>query len=199
MSPTPRALEQLLKEFSSLPGIGPKTAERLVYYLLKKPKNSLLEFANSLTKVHSEIITCSNCFRFADQNPCQICADKKRDKHILCVVAASQNIPVLEKTQAFNGLYHVLGGVISPLEGISPEQIHIKELIDRLKNNGIKEVILALNPDIDGETTSLYLSQLIKPLKIKVTRLARGLPMGADLEYADEITLENALKERREL
>ncbi len=199
MSSTPRALEQLLKEFSSLPGIGPKTAERLVYYLLKKPKKNLLQFADSLIRVHSEITTCSICYRFADQNPCPICSDKKRDNHLLCVVAASQSIPILEKTQAFNGLYHVLSGVISPLEGITPEQIHVKELINRLKNNGVTEVILALNPDIDGETTSLYLSQLIKPLNIKVTRLARGLPMGADLEYADEITLENALKERREL
>ncbi|MBU1038775.1 recombination mediator RecR [Patescibacteria group bacterium] len=199
MSPTPHALEQLLKEFSQLPGIGPKTAERLVYYLLKKPKNNLLNFAASLKKVHAEVGTCSVCFRFADQNPCQICTDSKRDHHIICVVAASQNIPALEKTHAFHGLYHVLGGLINPLEGITPDQIRFKELINRLKTNGVQEVILALNPDINGETTNLYLSQMIKPLKIKVTRLARGLPMGADLEYADEITLENALKERREL
>jgi len=199
MSPTPRALEQLLKQFTQLPGIGPKTAERLVYYLLKQPKEKLTIFAQALAEVHKEVLTCSICFCFADQNPCSLCRDNKRDKTILCVVAESQNIPVLEKTNAFNGLYHVLGGVINPLEGITPEQLKIKELLNRLKTNGITEVILALNPDINGETTSLYLSQLIKPLGIKLTRLARGLPMGADLEYADEITLESALNDRREL
>lgn len=199
MSPIPRSLENLIREFTKLPGIGPKTAERLVYFLLKQPKDTLSDFAEALTHVKDEVVTCSLCYRLAEQDPCVICHDKNRDKTLLCVVAESQNIAVLEKTQAFNGLYHVLGGVISPLEGITPDQLKIKQLENRLKSNGVKEVILALNPDLEGETTSLYLSKLIKPLNIKVTRLARGLPMGADLEYADEVTLENAILGRREV
>jgi len=199
MSPTPKTLERLLQEFTRLPGIGPKTAERLVYYLLKQPKVTLEDFAQSLLQVKNDIVTCQNCFRFTNQSPCPICTDSSRNKNLLCVVAESQNIPVLEKTNAFRGLYHVLGGLISPLDGITPDQLKIKELETKLKANGIKEVILALNPDLDGETTSLYLAKIIKPLNIKVTRLARGLPMGADLEYADEITLENALTERKEI
>ncbi|MBI5733376.1 MAG: recombination protein RecR [Candidatus Kerfeldbacteria bacterium] len=199
MSPTPHALDRLIQEFTKLPGIGPKTAERLVYYLLKQPKENLSLLAESLNQVKTEVTVCSRCYRFSDQNPCLICADKKRDHSLICVVAESQNIPVIEKTNAFNGLYHVLGGLISPLEGTTPDKLHISELEARLKANGVKEVILALNPDVDGETTSLYLSQLIKPQGIKVTKLARGLPMGADLEYADEITLESALTGRREL
>lgn len=199
MSPTPRALERLIREFTKLPGIGPKTAERLVYYLLKQPKEELVNMAEGLRQVKDEVVNCSQCFRFSDQNPCPICSNNKRDKSILCVVAESQNIPVIEKTGAFTGVYHVLGGLISPLEGITPDKLKIAELEKRLKNNGVKEVILALNPDLDGETTSLYLAKLIKSLNIKVTRLARGLPMGADLEYADEITLESAIIGRREV
>ena len=199
MSPTPRALEKLIQEFTKLPGIGPKTAERLVYYLLKQPKTELELLADILLQVKKDVTTCQNCFRFTDQNPCLLCADKKRDRHLLCVVAESQNIPIIEKTGAFAGLYHVLGGLISPLEGTTPDKLRINELMVKLKNNGFKEVILALNPDLDGETTSLYLSQLIKPLDVKLTRLARGLPMGANLEYADEVTLENAIIGRSEL
>lgn len=199
MSPTPHALEQLIREFTKLPGIGPKTAERLVYYLLKQPKEELVSMADSLRQAKDEVVICRQCFRFADQDPCPICADKRRDKSLLCVVAESQNIPVIEKTGAFAGHYHVLGGLISPLEGITPDKLKIDELEQRLKTNGVKEVILALNPDLDGETTSLYLAKLIKPIGIKVTRLARGLPMGADLEYADEVTLENAILGRKEI
>jgi recombination protein RecR len=199
MSPTPRALERLLQEFTKLPGIGPKTAERLVYYLLKQPKSELEAMAESLAQVKDEVLNCTSCFRFTDQNPCSICTDSRRDKNLLCVVAESQNIPVIEKTNAFHGLYHVLGGVVSPLSGITPDKLKIKELEARLKANGVKEVILALNPDLDGETTALYLAKIIKPLSIKVTRLARGLPVGADLEYADEVTLENAITGRREV
>jgi recombination protein RecR len=199
MSPTPRALERLLQEFTKLPGIGPKTAERLVYYLLKQPKSELEAMAESLAQVKDEVLNCTSCFRFTDQNPCSICTDSRRDKNLLCVVAESQNIPVLEKTNAFHGLYHVLGGVVSPLSGITPDKLKIKELEARLKANGVKEVILALNPDLDGETTALYLAKIIKPLNIEVTRLARGLPVGADLEYADEVTLENAITGRREV
>ena len=189
----------MLHEFTKLPGIGPKTAERLVYHLLKQPKEALTAFGESLALVKDEVVTCSQCFRFTDQNPCSICADRQRDSHIICVVAESQNIPVLEKTNVFHGLYHVLGGVVSPLEGVTPKELKCTELEQRLKANGVTEVILAFNPDLDGETTSLYLAKIIKPLGIKVTRLARGLPMGADLEYADEVTLESAITERREV
>ncbi|MDZ4230102.1 MAG: recombination mediator RecR, partial [Candidatus Veblenbacteria bacterium] len=190
---------RLIQEFTRLPGIGPKTAERLVYYLLKQPKEVLSAFAQSLEQAKDEVTTCAQCYRFSDQSPCSICADPRRDKTILCVVAESQNIPVIEKTSAFHGRYHVLGGLVSPLEGVTPDKLKVTELETRLKANGMKEVILALNPDLDGETTSLYLAKLIKPLGIKVTRLARGLPMGADLEYADEVTLENAITGRREV
>ncbi len=199
MSPTPRALEQLLQEFTKLPGIGPKTAERLVYYLLKQPKEELEAMAQSLRHVQEQVTTCSECHRFTDQNPCPICTDQRRDKTTICVVAESQNIPVLEKTGAFHGRYHVLGGLVSPLEGVTPDKLTVPALTQRLKANGVKEVILALNPNLDGETTALYLAQLIKPLGIKVTRLAQGLPVGADLEYADEVTLESALTGRREV
>lgn len=199
MSPIPRSLENLIREFTKLPGVGPKTAERLVYFLLKQPKETLTDLADALNHVKDEVVTCNLCYRLAEQNPCPICQDKNRDKTLLCVVAESQNIAVLEKTHVFSGLYHVLGGVISPLEGVTPDQLKIKQLESRLKSNGVKEVILALNPDLEGETTSLYLAKLLKPLNIKVTRLARGLPMGADLEYADEVTLENAILGRREM
>ncbi|MEK7496430.1 MAG: recombination mediator RecR [Patescibacteria group bacterium] len=199
MPSTPHALEKLIREFTHLPGIGPKTAERLVYHLLKQPPSALESFAASLQAVKNEVVKCQQCFCLTDQNPCQICSNLERDKTLLCVVAESQNIPILEKTSAYVGLYHVLGGVISPLEGVSPNELTIKELLFRLKNNGVKEIILALNPDVDGETTSLYLAQNLKPLGVKITRLARGLPAGADLEYADEITLENALLGRREI
>lgn len=199
MSPTPRALERLLQEFTKLPGVGPKTAERLVYYLLKQPKGELEAMAQSLKEVQNEVVSCSTCFRFTDQNPCPICSDSRRDHGILCVVAESQNIPVIEKTNSFHGLYHVLGGLVSPLEGITPDKLTVKELETRLKANGVKEVILAFSPNVDGETTSLYLAKIIKPLGIKVTRLARGLPVGAELDYADEVTLESAITGRREV
>jgi recombination protein RecR len=199
MSPTPRALERLLQEFTKLPGIGPKTAERLVYYLLKQPKAELQAMAESLREVQTQVVTCAECFRFTDQSPCPICTDTRRDKASLCVVAESQNIPVLEKTGAFHGRYHVLGGLVSPLEGVTPDTLTVKQLEARLKTNGVTEVILALNPNLDGETTALYLAKLIKPLNIRVTRLARGLPVGADLEYADEVTLESAITGRREI
>lgn len=199
MSPTPRALEALLREFTKLPGVGPKTAERLVYHLLKQPKAELEALAESLRLAKDEVVTCSSCFRFTDQNPCALCADPRRDKSVLCVVAESQNIPVIEKTSAFHGLYHVLGGLVSPLEGITPDRLNIQQLEARLKANGVKEVILAFSPNVDGETTSLYLAKIIKPLGIKVTRLARGLPVGAELDYADEVTLESAITGRREV
>ncbi len=199
MSPTPKVLEQLIHDLASLPGFGFKSAERLAYYLLKQPPEVVANLIQSLKAAREQVITCSLCHRFSENSPCTICQDARRDKTIICVVAESHNIPIIEKTHVFTGKYHVLGGILSALEGVTPDKIKIKELITRLKNDGIKEVILALNPDLDGETTSLYLAKLIKPLGIKVTRLARGLPVGADLEYADEITLESAIAERKEI
>ncbi|MFA4937580.1 MAG: recombination mediator RecR [Patescibacteria group bacterium] len=199
MSPTPKALEQLIRELANLPGFGPKSAERLAYFLLKQPTETISNLIQSLNTAREQIITCQTCQRFATESPCTICRDTRRDSTIICVVAESHNIPVIEKTHAFVGKYHVLNGVLSALEGITPDTLKIKELITRLKKNGVKEVILALNPDLDGETTSLYLAKIIKPLKIKVTKLARGLPVGADLEYADEITLESAIAGRNEI
>ncbi len=199
MSPTPKALEQLIRELTNLPGFGPKSAERLVYYLLKQPPEVVANLIQSLKAAREQVVTCSICRRFSENSPCAICHDAKRHHALLCVVAESHNIPVIEKTKAFNGRYYVLHGVLSALEGITPDKLKIPELIEQLKKDGVKEVILALNPDLDGETTSLYLAKLIKPLGIKVTRLARGLPVGADLEYADEVTLESAITGRLEI
>ncbi len=199
MSPTPKALEKLIQELSHLPGLGPKSAERLAYYLLKKPADVIDNLITSLRDAKAQVITCKTCQRFSNESPCNICKDPNRNNNMICVVAESHNIPVIEKTHAFSGKYHVLNGLLSALDGITPEQLKIKELIDRLKANGVTEVVLALNPDLDGETTSLYLAKIIKPLNIKVTKLARGLPIGADLEYADEVTLESAIKGRNEI
>lgn len=199
MSPTPKVLERLIQELTNLPGFGPKSAERLAYYLLKQPPEMVNSLITSLNEARRQVITCLSCQRFAEESPCAICRDTKRDSSILCVVAESHNIPVIEKTHAFAGKYHVLHGTLSALEGITPDKLKVKELISRLQNNGVNEVVLALNPDLDGETTSMYLAKLIKPLNIKVTKLARGLPVGADLEYADEVTLESAITDRREV
>ncbi|MFH1111563.1 MAG: recombination mediator RecR [Patescibacteria group bacterium] len=199
MSSTPKVLELLIQELAALPGFGPKSAERLAYFLLKQPPEVITNLVQSLKTAREEVVTCNICQRFATESPCAICHDTKRDPSLICVVAESHNIPIIEKTHAFSGKYHVLNGVLSALEGITPDKLKIKELLKRLKNDGVKEVILALNPDLDGETTSLYLTKIIKPLKIKVTKLARGLPMGADLEYADEVTLESAIVGRNEV
>lgn len=196
-------LQNLIDHFSKLPGVGPKTALRFVFYLLKQSKEEVEKFAAAIGAVKSSISTCGICQNFSEKNPCSICADQKRDHSIICVVAEHQDLPVIENTREYHGTYHILGGVLDPLHGVTPEQLKIKELVARIRNsNGkIKEIILALNPDLEGETTILYLTKLIKSFgkSIKVTRLARGLPMGSDLEYADEVTLSDALKGRKEI
>ena len=172
----------------------------MVFHLLYQPQSELHEFSHAIDHLKSSIKQCRLCFNFSESDPCYICNNSQRDKTLICVVAKPQDMAIIEKTGSFNGTYHILGGNINPLENISPHNIKIKELLLRIKNDSIKEIILALNPDMNGETTSLYLLKLIKQFpKIKITRLARGLPMGADLEYADEVTLENALKDRKEL
>ncbi|NIA11579.1 MAG: recombination protein RecR [Nitrospiraceae bacterium] len=205
----PISIQNLIDEFAKLPGIGPRSAARFVFYLLKKPQAELNVFGTAVLNLKKEIGVCSKCFNITDNNSplgrgkgwvslCPICQDPKRDQKTICVVEEAFNIPAFEKTGQFNGLYHVLGGVIRPHKGVGPEQLKIKELTERIKNNGITEVIIATNPTTEGETTALYLVRLLKPFKIKITRLARGLPTGGDLEYADELTLGSALAGRRE-
>jgi recombination protein RecR len=204
--PTP--IQNLIQQFSKLPGIGPKSSERLVFYLLKQPKEELSKFSYALEHLRDKISTCPTCQNFIENNYCPICNDNKRDASTICIVAKPQDVSIIEKTNEFNGVYHILGGVLSPLNGITEEDLNIKPLVDRIKGsrNPIRfrepfEIILALNPDIEGEQTSNFLAKLIKQQNsnIKITRLARGLPMGSDIEYADEITVSDALKGRREV
>lgn len=200
MSQYPESIKDLVNQFAKLPGIGPKTAERLVFYLMKKTKDELLSFGKSLEKLSGEIKICSKCYNFSESNPCTICQNTRRNAKVVCVVSNAQDLYALEKINEYQGTYHVLGGVIDPLEGATPDKLKIKELVDRIKKDGVLEIILALNSDLPGETTILYLTKLLKQFKnIKITRLAQGMPSGSDLEYIDEVTLGNALKGRREL
>lgn len=195
----PTSVQKLIEHLSKLPGVGPKTAARLAFYLIKKPQTDLEQFADSLILAKKDLKTCSQCLNLSQYDPCLICADPVRDQKIICVVSESQDQQSLERTGEYQGAYHILGGVLNPIEGIGPESLNINQLLKRLKENKIEEVILGLNPDLEGEATTLYLQKLIKPLSVKVTRLAKGLPSGADIEYADEVTLGSALKNRREL
>jgi recombination protein RecR len=200
MNHYPSSISDLIGQLSKLPGIGFKTAERLVFYLLKQTKEDLSALSLALGKIKEKIILCNKCYNFSETNPCYICSDRNRNQKLVCVISKPQDLFALEKTNEYKGVYHVLGGVIDPLEGITPDQLKIKELVFRIKNDGITEVILALNLDMPGETTTLYLTKLLKQfINIKITRLAQGLPSGSDLEYSDEVTLGNALKGRREI
>jgi len=190
-------LGRLIDEFSKLPGIGPKTAQRLAFYVLKMPHDRVEKLADAIRSAKQSIIYCSVCGNFTDIDPCSICASPYRDKSVIMVVEDPKDVVALEKTRDFKGLYHVLHGVISPLEGVGPDDIRIKELLSRI-SPAVKEVILATNPDVEGEATAMYIAKLIKPLGVKVTRIAHGVPVGGDLEYADEITLTKALEGRRE-
>ena len=197
--PTP--IQNLINEFSKLPGIGPRTATRFVFYLLRKPESELGALSLAVSNLKKEVSICPKCFNIAESGKdglCSICQNPGRDQKIICVVEEALNIPAIEKTRQFNGLYHVLGGVIKPHESVGPDQLKIKELVGRISGDSISEVIIATNPTTEGETTALYLVRLLKPLKIKITRLARGLPSGGDLEYADELTISSALAGRRE-
>ena len=195
----PLAIQNLINQFSKLPTVGPKTAERYVFYLLKQPAEELQRFAQFIAELKEKTTICSNCLAISETDPCFVCADKERNKEIICVVASTQDMLTIEATNKYNGLYHILGGTINTINDIRPEHLKIKPLTERIEKNNIKEIILALNPDLEGETTALYLAKLLKSSGAKITRLARGLPSGADLEYADEITLANALKYRNEL
>ena len=195
-SPT---IERLIESFEKLPSIGHKTATRLAFYMLNQSKETTDEFINSIIEAKRNLKYCSKCFNITDTDPCPICASPKRDQSTICVVEDVKDVVAMEKTHEFKGVYHVLHGSISPMNGIGPEDIKIKELLERLKNTDVKEIIIATNPRVEGEATAIYLSKLIKPIGIKVTRIAHGIPVGGDLEYTDEVTLSKALEGRREL
>ena len=191
------AIQRLVDELERLPGIGPKSAQRIVYWILNSERGAAVRLAEAITEVKDAVHFCPQCFNYAEDELCQICASEKRDHGIICVVSEPRDIPPIERTGAFNGLYHVLGGVLSPLEGIGPDDLRIGQLMSRLSSSRVEEVILATNPNVEGETTASYLARLISPLGLKVTRLASGLPVGGDLEYADEVTLGRAIESRR--
>lgn len=194
----PEPIENLVAAFSRLPGVGPKTALRYVFQLLRQPEGDLESFARALVDL-KRVNTCKTCFTYTEADLCPICRDPKRHEHVLCVVAEPRDIATIETTDVYDGRYHVLGGTLNPIEGVTPEVLNVQKLLERLKGSEeIKEVILAFSPDVQGETTILYLTKHIRPLGKTVTRLARGLPLGADLEFADEITLGDALTGRRE-
>lgn len=193
------SIEKLIQSFEKLPSIGNKTAARLAFYMLNASEEETNEFVSSIINAKKNLKYCSKCYNISDTDPCPICGNPKRDPSVICVVEDVRDIIAMEKTHEFKGVYHVLHGSISPMNGIGPDDIKIKELLARLMDGTVKEVILATNPRVEGEATAMYLSKLIKPLGIKVTRIAHGIPVGGDLEYTDEITLTKALEGRREL
>ena len=194
-----RPLARLIEEFQKFPGVGPKSAQRMAFYVLDMTEEAAAGLASTILEAKEKVKHCSQCFNLTAQDPCEICSDERRDRQTICVVAEARDLIALERTREYRGLYHVLTGLISPLEGRGPEQLTMRELINRLGSSAVKEIILAINPTVEGDATVLYLSGLIKPLGIKVTRIAFGLPVGADLEYADDMTLTRALEGRREI
>ncbi len=191
------AIQKLLDEFERLPGIGPKSAQRIVYWVLNQDRADAMRLADAIVEVKDSVHFCSKCFNYAQGDLCDICASSKRDHSSICVVSEPRDIPPIERTGSFSGVYHVLGGALSPLEGVGPDDLRIAELMARLNDSSVQEVILATNPNIEGETTASYLARLIKPLGVTVSRLASGLPVGGDLEFADEVTLGRAIESRR--
>lgn len=197
MAAIPKVVQNLIEAFERLPGIGPKTAQRLTYHLLHAPKEEAHALATAALDLKEKTVICQTCFNISENSPCEICSDTARNRELLAVVEDPLDVLALEKTN-FKGLYHVLHGSISPLENIGPEELHIREILPRLKDGMIKEIILATNPTMEGEATAMYIDRLISPLGIRVTRIARGLPVGGDLEYADETTLTRAIEGRKE-
>ena len=192
------SLEKLIEQFSKFPGIGRKTAQRMAFFVLKERQEEAEALAQAVLDVKSKVSYCSICFNITEEDPCTICRDERRDRATICVVEEANDVVALDRTSQYHGLFHVLGGVLSPLDGVGPDELKIKGLLSRLKDKEIKEVILATNPNTEGEATAIYLSKLIRPLVKRVTRIARGLPAGGDLEYADQITISNALEGRVE-
>ncbi|MDK2814379.1 MAG: recombination protein RecR [Thermoanaerobacter sp.] len=193
------SLAKLIEELSKLPGIGPKTAQRLAFFIINMPTEEVKSLSQSIIDAKEKIKYCKICYNITDTEVCNICNDEERDNSLICVVSHPMDVVAMEKIREYKGVYHVLHGVISPIEGIGPEDIKIKELLDRVKNGNVKEVILATNPDIEGEATAMYIAKLLKSLGVKVTRIAHGVPVGGDLEYTDVVTLSRALEGRREL
>lgn len=199
MAHYPEPVARLIEALQRLPGIGPKTAQRLTFFLLKRPLEEVRELSESLLAVKERIVYCQACFNVTDQDPCRVCADPARDRRTICVVEEPNDLLAMERTGEYRGLYHVLLGALSPLDGIGPEDLKVRELLARLDRGEAAEVILATNPNVEGEATAIYLAKLLRPLGLRVTRIARGLPVGGDLEYADQVTLSKALEGRREM
>jgi recombination protein RecR len=195
----PDPVARLIEALQRLPGVGPKTAQRLTFFLLKRPADEVNELATALTELKTRIIHCTRCWNVTEEDPCRICRDPARDARSLCVVEEPNDLLALERTGEFKGRYHVLLGALSPLDGIGPEDIKVRELLARLEAESVDEVILATNPSVEGEATAIYLAKLLRPLGVRITRIARGLPVGGDLEYADEVTLSKALEGRKEM
>ena len=192
-------LAKLIEHFRALPGIGNKTAVRLAYHVLDMDAEQAKKLATAIIEAKEKIGYCNTCFNLSDQNPCVICAAEERDHSVICVVEQPQDVAAMERMRDYRGVYHVLHGALSPLEGVGPDQIRIKEFLGRLTGDEVKEVIMATNPNVEGEATAMYLAKLLKPMGVKVTRIAHGLPIGGDLEYADEVTLSKAMENRREI
>jgi recombination protein RecR len=192
-------LENLIEKLCGLPGIGPKSAQRMAFYLLSIPRDDAVELARAIVEVKDKVRYCSICFNISEEETCSICADDRRDGALICVVEEPRDVTAIERSGRFRGRYHVLGGAISPIDGVGPEELRVRELVGRLKGGAVSEIVVATNPNAEGEATALYLAQLVRPLQIKVTRIASGLPVGGDLEYADEVTLGRAMDGRVEL
>jgi recombination protein RecR len=196
---TPQSVTRLIEAFAQLPGIGPKTASRLTFYLLRRPAEQTEALATALVDLKHKTTFCRQCYNITEQSPCGVCQDEGRDRSILCVVEEPLDVIAIDRTGEYRGLYHVLHGAISPVEGIGPDDLRINELLGRLRDQPVQEVLLATNPNLEGEATAMYIARLIQPLGVRVTRLARGLPVGGDLEYADVVTLSRALQGRRDM
>jgi len=195
----PPAVSRLIDALQRLPGIGPKTAQRLTFHLLKRSAEEVRDLADAIADLKARVVHCSRCFNVTDEDPCRICADPARDAGLLCVVEEPNDLLAMERTGEYRGRYHVLLGALSPLEGVGPDELKVRELLQRLEADRVHEVILATNPNVEGDATAIYLAKLLRPLGVRVTRIARGLPVGGDLEYADEVTLARALEGRKEM
>ena len=195
----PEPLVRLIEEFKKLPGIGAKSAQRLAFHVLRTPREETERLCDAVRDVKERVTYCTVCNHITDVDPCSLCSDESRDRHVICVVEEPQNVGAIEKTREFKGLYHVLMGALSPLQGVGPDDLKIKGLLDRVAGGSLREVILATNPTVEGEATAIYLARLLKPLGLRVTRIATGIPVGSDLEYADEVTMGKAMEGRREV
>ena len=199
MSYYPPSVGRLIEALQRLPGVGPKTAQRLAFHLLKQPEGAVRELADALVDLKAKTVHCSACFNVTDEDPCRICANPARDPAQVCVVEEPNDLLAMERTGEYRGRYHVLLGALSPLDGVGPDELKVRELLRRIEGDTVREVILATNPNVEGDATAIYLAKLLRPLGVRVTRIARGLPVGGDLEYADEVTLARALEGRKEM